>query len=93
MLNNKALDLIIEEVALEMDLPKEVILVAYKSYFDFIKHIFETIEFDNINDIDFIVGVNIPFIGKFYSDYRKVINSRKRKQIILERNESKKIKN
>lgn len=93
MINSKILEEVIAKVAKEMNLPKEVVTVAYRSYFQMTREVFKNIPFDDIkNEEDlqkYKISVNMPFFGKFYTDFNRVKHVRHRREAIKKHNEEK----
>lgn len=89
---NKNLDSIAGEVSKEMGIPKEVVLVAYRSFFQFSRDIFANIPFDELQteeDLNkYRVSINVPFLGKFYSNWNRVLHTRIKRENIKRKNES-----
>ena len=78
MINNKAIQDQIDIVATEMGLPKEVVTVAYRSHWEFIRDTLK--EYPKYYDIteeqfnNLRVSFNIPSIGKLYTTWDKILN-------------------
>lgn len=83
MIYDKLFQEIIEQVATKHSLPKEVVLVAYRSYWEFIKEKAEELNLkDDITEEEFNklrTNFNIPSIGKLYITWDKLNNIKKRK--------------
>lgn len=83
MIYNKPLRAIIKEVSQELNLPEEVVLVAYRSYWEFIRKTIEVLPLkDDITEEDFNklrTNFNIPSIGKLYVTWDKVQSTKKRR--------------
>lgn len=89
MILNNDTQKIVDRIALELHIPKHVATVAYRNYWMFIK---ETI--GNLPDLTSIteeefdklqVNFNIPSLGKFTTNYKKVSKANKFKEIVNER--------
>ena len=76
MINNKAVQEQIDIVAQEMDLPKEVVTVAYRSFWEFMRDTLrEYPKYYNITEEEFNnlkVNFNLPSIGKLYTTWDKI---------------------
>lgn len=77
---------IINKVANDLGLPKEVVKEAYYSFWKYIKETIQKLplkeeltkeEFDELR-----TNFNIPSIGKMYCDYNRYINVKKRFEYI-----------
>lgn len=83
MIYNKPLRTIIKGVSQELNLPEEVVLVAYRSYWEFIRKTIEVLPLkDEITEEDFNklrTNFNIPSIGKLYVTWDKVQSTKKRR--------------
>lgn len=83
MIYNKPLRAIIKDVSQELNLPEEVVLVAYRSYWEFIRKTIEVLPLKNeITEEDFNklrTNFNIPSIGKLYVTWDKVQSTKKRR--------------
>lgn len=86
MLNNKVLKPIIKQVAKEMDLPEEVVTVAYRSLWEYSNKVIAELpiqEMRSEEDFDkYRVSINIPSLGKFYTTWDRVLGMRERFNII-----------
>ena len=75
-------DEIFAQVAKEQGIPKEVIELAYKSGWKFIKQTIEVLPLkEPITEEEFSqyrTNFNIPSIGKLYITYERVLNMKKR---------------
>jgi len=94
---NKNLDKIAGEVSKELNIPKEVVLVAYRSFFQFSREVFANIPFEELKtpeDLEkYRVSINVPFLGKFYSNWNRVVHTRIKKENINKKNENKETNN
>lgn len=94
---NKELDKIAGEVSKELDIPKEVVLVAYRSFFQFSREVFANIPFEELQteeDLEkYRVSINMPFLGKFYSNWNRVLHTRIKQTNIKKKYENKKTVN
>lgn len=83
MIYNKPLRTIIKGVSQELNLPEEVVLVAYRSYWEFIRKTIEVLPLkEEITEEDFNklrTNFNIPSIGKLYVTWDKVLSTKKRR--------------
>lgn len=91
MLNNKNLAKILKEVSKELNLPEEVVTVAYLSFWKFAASVFEDIPFKEINSQEefnsYRTSINIPSLGKFYTTWDRVYKLRENYKKYLNRNE------
>lgn len=91
MVNNIIVDEVIAKVAKDLNLPKEVVTVAYRSYFQMVKNVYKNIPFDTINSEEDLekhrISVNMPFLGKFYTNYNRVKHVRLKAEAIKKYNE------
>ena len=75
----------ITKVAAKHNLPKEVVLVAYRSYWEFIKQTIQSLNFKDITEEEFNKirpNFNIPSIGKLYVTWDKLNNVQKRREYL-----------
>lgn len=83
MIYDKLFQEVIEKVSIEKGLPKEVVLVAYRSYWEFIKKTIQELNLkEDITEEEFNqlrTNFNIPSIGKLYITWDKLINVKKRR--------------
>ena len=83
MIYDKLFQEVIEKVSIEKGLPKEVVLVAYRSYWEFIKKTIQELSLkEDITEEEFNqlrTNFNIPSIGKLYITWDKLINVKKRR--------------
>lgn len=81
---------IIKEVSQETDIPEEVIKLAYKSSFQFIRNTIEKIPIKDINSQESLNEVrtsfNLPEIGKLYTTYDKIEKIRRRIKFFKDKN-------
>ena len=85
MIYDKLFQDIIEKVSTSYNLPKEVVLVAYRSYWEFIKQTIQELNFKDITEEEFNTmrtNFNIPSIGKLYVTWDKLINVQKRREYL-----------
>ena len=85
MIYDKLFQDIIEKVSTSHNLPKEVVLVAYRSYWEFIKQTIQELNFKDITEEEFNTmrtNFNIPSIGKLYVTWDKLINVQKRREYL-----------
>ena len=83
MIYDKLFQEVIEKVSIEKGLPKEVVLVAYRSYWEFIKKTIQELNLkEDITEEEFNqlrTNFNIPSIGKLYITWDKLIKVKKRR--------------
>lgn len=83
MIYDKLFQRIIKEVATSHGLPQEVVTVAYRSYWEFIKIKAQELQLkDDITEEEFSQlrpNFNIPSIGKLYITWDKLVNVKKRR--------------
>lgn len=83
MIYDKLFQKIIKEISLKENLPPEVITVAYRSYWEFVKATAQALELkgeiteDEFNKLR--PNFNIPSIGKLYITWMKLCNVKKRR--------------
>lgn len=86
MIYDKLYQDIIAKVSEELQLPKEVVLVAYRSQWEFIKEHIESLPLkggiseEEFNELQ--VSFNIPSLGKLYTTYDRVTKMNKRFELI-----------
>lgn len=77
---------IIGKVSEELGLPKEVVDKTYRAYWLFIKQHIQSLPLkENINEEDFAklrTNFNIPSLGKLACTYDRMLNMKKRFEII-----------
>lgn len=77
---------ITKQVSNDLDIPEEVVKLAYKSYWEFIRNTIKQINFKaNLTEEEFSklkTNFNIPALGKLYCNYERYINNVKRFKII-----------
>lgn len=75
MINNKTLQDIIKGVSKEIDIPDDVVEIAYREYWNWVKDTLESVpvtqemseeEFNKMQS-----SINIPSLGKFYTSYSR----------------------
>ena len=73
---------IIGKVSKELNIPKEVVDVAYKSYWDFIKQTIQSLPLkDDIDEEEFAklrTNFNIPSLGKLCVTWNRLVGCKKR---------------
>lgn len=73
---------IIGKVSKELNIPKEVVDAAYKSYWDFIKQTIQSLPLkDNISEEEFAklrTNFNIPSLGKMTCTFDRMMGVKKR---------------
>ena len=84
---------IISKVSRELDLPKEVVDKVYRAYWLFIKQHIQSLPLkEDINEEDFAklrTNFNIPSLGKLTCTYDRMLNMKKRFEIIKKIREKK----
>lgn len=94
---NPELDKIAKELSQETNIPKEVILVAYRSFFQFSREVFFNIPFEEIKtpeDLEkYRTCINIPFLGKFYSNWNRIRHVQIKRENIKKKYENEEIDN
>lgn len=77
---------IIGKVSKELDIPVEVVDLAYKSYWEFIKQTIQSLPLkDDINEEEFSklrTNFNIPSLGKLTCTYDRMMGVKKRLEYI-----------
>ena len=77
---------IIGKVSKELNLPREVVDRTYKAYWLFIKNHIQSLPLkENLNEEDFAklrTNFNIPSLGKLTCTYDRMLNMKKRFEII-----------
>lgn len=75
MINNKTLQSIVLEVSKEFELPDDVIEVAYREYWNWVKDTLEKVPVNEpMSEEDFNnmqTSINVPSLGKFYATYSR----------------------
>jgi hypothetical protein len=75
-----------EVVAKELNLPKEVVELAYKSYWEFIRKTIQELPLkENINEEEFSklrTNFNIPSLGKLVCTFDRMVGIKKRYKYI-----------
>lgn len=73
---------IIGKVSKELDIPKEVVDAAYRSYWDFIKQTIQSLPLkENIDEEEFAklrTNFNIPSLGKMTCTFDRMMGVKKR---------------
>ena len=84
---------IIDKVSQELDIPFEVVNVAYKSYWKFIKQTIQSLPLkDNLNEEEFAklrTNFNIPSLGKLTCTFDRMMGVKKRFKYIRQIREKK----
>jgi hypothetical protein len=84
---------IISKVSRELNLPKEVVDKVYRAYWLFIKQHIQSLPLkEDINEEDFAklrTNFNIPSLGKLACTYDRMLNIKKRFEIIKKIREKK----
>ena len=85
---------IVDKIADELDIPKHVATVAYRAYWKFIKDTIEGLpDISNMTEEELAkvrVNFNMPSLGKFTTNYKRICNINKFKEIVNERTNNKK---
>lgn len=72
---------ILKEVAIELNLPVEVVKLAYESYWDFIRRTITSLPLkEPLNEEDFSklrTNFNIPSLGKLTCTYKRMLGVKK----------------
>ena len=80
---------ITQKVANDMNLPEEVVYLAYKLFWEYIKATIKDIDFkDNLSKEEFDKlrpNFNIPSIGKLHCTYDEYLRTKKQFEIIQEK--------
>lgn len=80
---------ITQKVASDMNLPEEVVYLAYKLFWEYIKTTIKDIDFkDNLSKEEFDKlrpNFNIPSIGKLHCTYEEYLRTKKQFEIIQEK--------
>lgn len=75
MINNKTLQDIILETSKELDIPDDVVEIAYREYWNWVKNTLENIPVnEEMSEDEFKqmqTSINIPSLGKFYAKYSR----------------------
>lgn len=83
MIYDKLFQRVIKDVSKKLNLPQEVITVAYRSYWEFIREEIQKLELKyDITEEEFNqlrTNFNIPSIGKLYLTWDKLVNVKKRR--------------
>ncbi len=87
MYNDPLFQRAIKEVAAKHNLPVEVVTVAYRSYWEFIKATAQALELKgDITEEEFSKmrpNFNIPSLGKLYITWDKLVGVKKRRDILV----------
>lgn len=77
---------IVGKVSRELNLPREVVDKTYKAYWLFIKDHIQSLPLkENLNEEDFAklrTNFNIPSLGKLNCTYNRMLNMKKRYELI-----------
>lgn len=75
-----------KEVARETNLPIEVVAQAYKLYWEFNKTVIKDIPINSLKSEEelsqYRTSINLPALGKLYTDWDKILNQRKRAKFL-----------
>ena len=75
MINNKTLQKIILEVSQELQIPDDVVEIAYREYWNWVKNTLENIPVnEDMTEEEFNqlqTSINVPSLGKFYATYQR----------------------
>lgn len=81
---------IIDRLSRELNLPQDVIINTYKSYWAYIKNTIENLPLkEDLTEQDFNklkVNFNIPNLGKLGFDYKRYLGVKKRNKLISRKN-------
>lgn len=84
---------IINKVSQEVNIPKEVVNAAYKSYWEFIKKTIQSLPLkEDISEEEFDklrTNFNIPSLGKLYVTWDRFVGCKKRFEYIKQLREKK----
>ena len=73
---NVVLNSAIKKIARKYSVSPELVLLIYKSYWNFIKTSISSLPLEEMTEADFEkipTNFNIPYIGKLYTSYSKII--------------------
>lgn len=80
---------IVGKVSEELGIPEEVVLMAYKSYWEFIRNTIQSLPLkDNISEEEFAklkTNFNIPSLGKLACTYDRMLGVKKRLKYLKSR--------
>lgn len=86
MILNEDLKKIIRLVAIETNQPEAKVEVIYRTYWKFIRDVFENLDFNSINtkeEFDKLrTSINLPSLGKICIKWEKIEKYRKRKMYL-----------
>lgn len=86
MILNEDLKKIIRLVAIETNQPEAKVEVIYRTYWKFIRDVFENLDFNSINtkeEFDKLkTSINLPSLGKIGIKWEKIEKYRKRKMYL-----------
>ena len=88
MLYNKIFRKALKEVAEKYNLPEEVAIVAYRSFWEFTREKVQALPLsEDMTEDQFKqlrTSINIPSLGKLYVDYQRLLNIKRRREILLD---------
>lgn len=94
MIRDKVLAGIIEETSEELNIPKEVVDLAYRQFWNFTKSIFEQLPVSEIKSPEdmskYRATISVKGLGKFYINWDNIQNRRKVLDFLKERKNDKK---
>lgn len=73
---NVVLNSAIKKIARKYSVSPELVLLVYKSYWNFIKTTISSLPLEEMTEADFEktpTNFNIPYIGKLYTSHKKII--------------------
>ena len=77
---------ILNKVAIDLGIPIEVVKLAYKSYWEFIRQTIQSLPLkDNLSEEEFSklrTNFNIPSLGKLYVTWNRFVRCKKRYELI-----------
>lgn len=75
MINNKTLQDIILAAAKKLDMPDDVVEIAYREYWNWVKNTLENVPVnEEMTEEEFTkmqTSINVPSLGKFYATYSR----------------------
>ena len=80
-----------KKVSIKLDIPAQVVVMAYYSFWDNIKESISKSNLDLVNEnteIDFPLSYNIGSIGKLYTHRDRILKINNYKKIYREKNEN-----
>lgn len=75
MINNKTLQSIILEASKKLDIPDDIVEIAYREYWNWVKDTLENVPVnEEMTEEEFNkmqTSINVPSLGKFYATYSR----------------------